>query len=182
MLDMETIRLIDIVSIELRKALELPISRSENDEFQQVQFDELSYKIQKHFDYIEIKNNYHSDRSYVVRTNKSSEKDAFLISVGLDMVTEKRIDCLMHEMAHILMHKEDIQFEKPKWKNAEPWEQEDEANCLSRAFLMPKEYFMYALIKYSSNDGSVDIEKMSSYFKVQERLVIERGRDLFVWD
>ena len=182
MLDMETIRLIDIISIELRKILELPISRSESDELHQVQFDELSEKIQKSFNYITIQNNYHSNRSYVVRTSRSSEKETFLISVGLDMISEKRIDCLMHELAHILMHKEDIQYKEPKWKNAEPWEQEDEANCLSRAFLMPKDYFMYALIKYSSNDGSVDIEKISSYFKVQERLVIERGRDLFVWD
>lgn len=178
---METIRLIEVISIELRKTLDLPTNREQIEEFHQVQFDELCEKIQKNFKNIKIKNNYHSDRSYVVRIYEDNV-DRFLISIGLEMVSEKRIDCLMHELAHVLMHKDDIKFDKVKWKNSEPWEQEDEANCLSRAFLMPKEYFMYALIKYSSNDGSVDIEKISSYFNVQEKLVIERGRDLFVWD
>lgn len=180
MLDIDIIRQIDDISIELRKVLELPISRYECKDFKQISFDELSQKIQDKMKNIQIKDDYHSNRSYVVRAEEN--KDNFIISVGLEMTSSKRIDCLMHELAHILIHNEYIEACRPKWKNAEPWDQEDEANCLSRAFLMPKDYFMYALVKFSRNDGLVDIEKISSYFEVQDRLVIERGRDLLIWN
>lgn len=180
MLDMDIIRQIDDISIELRKVLELPISRYDCQEFKQISFGELTRKIQEKMKNIQIMDDYHSCRSYVVRSE--DHKDRFIISVGLEMTPSKRIDCLMHELAHVLIHSEYIEVNKPKWKNAEPWDQEDEANCLSRAFLMPKDYFMYALVKFSRNDGSVDIEKISSYFEVQDRLVIERGRDLLIWN
>lgn len=180
MLDMDIIRQIDEISIELRKVLGLPINRQQAENFEQISFDVLSQKIQEKMKHIEIRNDYHSNRSYVVR--KSNDSEEFIISVGLDMVSSKRIDCLMHELAHILIHKDYIKVDNPKWKNAEPWDQEDEANCLSRAFLMPKDYFMYALVKFSKNDGSVDIDKISAYFEVQDRLVIERGRDLLIWN
>lgn len=181
MLDIELIRQIDGIAVELRKILNLPISRSESEEFLQTNFEELSGKIQESFSNIKIIDNYHSDRSYILRKVEASQ-EIFEISVGLDMVSEKRIDCLMHELAHFLMHNGEIRYDVPKWKNAEPWEQEDEANCFSRAFLMPKDYFLLALVKFSRNDGTVDIEQMASYFEVQENLIIERGRDLFVWN
>lgn len=183
MLDIETIRLIDAISIEVRKVFDLPTTRSDADEFNQVNYDQLSDLIQQSFEEITIINNYHSDRSYVLKKKSlTDKKDIFEISVGLDMTSQKRIDCLMHELAHVLMHSDDMAYDTPRWKNSEPWEQEDEANCFSRSFLMPKDYFMFALIKFSRNDGTVDIEKIASYFGVQERLIIERGRDLFVWN
>ncbi len=186
MLNIELIRQIDDISIELRKILRLPTELIEFDKFQPVEYDDLSKKIMDEFQDLNIVDDISSDYSYMVKlkdTVKVDDRDIeFEIHIGTEMSAEDRVDSLMHEMAHYVLHADNLKPATPLGKYKGSPVQEKEANCLSRAFLIPRPYFLKALTIYSRNDGSVDIKEMAIYFRVQESLIIERGRDLMIWN
>ena len=186
MLNIELIHQIDDISIELRKILKLPTELVEFDNFSPITYDDLSQKIMNEFQGINIVDDVSSDYSYMIKLNDEIEiqnrKVKFIIHIGTEMSAEDRLESLMHEMAHYILHSDNLKPATPIGKYRGSPVQEKEANCLSRAFLIPRPYFLKALTIYSRNDGSVDIREMASYFKVQESLIIERGRDLMIWN
>lgn len=186
MLNIELIRQIDDISIELRKILRLPTDVIEFDKFQPVAYEDLSRKIMEEFQSVNIVNDISLDYSYMVKLKEkvkvADREIKFEIHIGTEMSAEDRLESLMHEMGHYILHSDNLKPATPLGKYKGSPVQEKEANCLSRAFLIPRAYFLKALTIYSRNDGSVDIKDMAQYFKVQESLIIERGRDLMIWN
>ncbi len=186
MLSIELIQQIDDISLELRRILELPVVLEDFHSFHQVTFEELSQKIMNNFSHINIIADIQSDDSYMIKFDNAIEQNGreiqFEIHIGTEMPTEVRVDSLMHEMAHYVLHKKNLEPLKPIGKYKGSPIQENEANCLARAFLIPSTFFFKALTMFSRNDGSVALNKMAEYFQVQESLVIERGRDLMIWN
>ena len=185
MLNIELIRQIDDISIELRKILNLPTELTEFEQFQPIEYNDLSKKIMNEFRKLYIIDDISSDFSYMIKLNEivnvNNRDIEFEIHIGTEMSSEDRVESLMHEMAHYILHAENLKPLTPLGKYKGSLVQEKEANCLSRAFLIPRPYFLKALTIFSRNDGSVDIKEMACYFKVQESLIIERGRDLIIW-
>lgn len=177
MLDIELIRQIDDISLELRRILGLPVTADQFDEFEPILYNDLVEKIQAVFSNVRVVCDAQSTTSYMLKID-----DIVEIHVGTDMPYEDRIDSLMHEMAHFVLHAENIKPNVPVGKYTGTVTQETEANCFSRAFLVPQTFFIKALTLCSRNDGSVAIRKLADYFKVQESLIIERGRDLMIWN
>lgn len=186
MLNIELIHQIDEISIELRKILDLPTELRDFDNFQQIAYDELSKRIEGEFQSLGIVDEVSLDYSYMIKLDKKTivkgREVGYVIHIGTEMSATDRLESLMHEMAHYILHSDNLQPSTPLGKYKGSPVQEKEANCLSRAFLIPRPYFLKALTIHSRNDGSVDIKEMASYFRVQESLIIERGRDLMIWN
>ena len=186
MLDIKLIQRIEDISIELRNILGLPIALNNFNEFHQITFGELSKKIMDEFTEIAIVDNIDLDYSYMKKLKEIQKIDdrniQYIIYIGTEMSAEVRIDSLMHEMAHFVLHAENLEPSESIGRYKGSPVQENEANCLSRAFLIPRTFFVRALTMFSRNDGSVKIDEMANYFCVQESLVIERGRDLRIWN
>lgn len=186
MLNLKLIKQIDEIAIELRRLLELPFEIHEFETFRQVTFGELAKKIMHEFQTINIIDDMRSDFSYMIKLKNSDSASGqnfeFEIHIGTEMSAEERIDSLMHEMAHFVLHADNLEPAIPIGRYKGSPIQEKEANCLSRAFLIPRVFFIKALTMFSRNDGSVDVKEMANYFKVQESLIIERGRDLMIWN
>lgn len=172
---------IERLATKLRVAFDLPTERQCFKGFEQISFDDLSNNISEAFPYIKIVNE-NADGSYMVKhINSDSTADTFKIYISKDATEEQKLDLLMHEFAHVFFHKNSIPYNTPLGKNQGNWEQELEADYFARAFLLPEEFFIKALSIYSRNDGTVDLEQFSKFFKVQKRLIVERGRDLKIW-
>lgn len=176
MLTVEIIRQIEQISLKLRRLLELPLVINENTIFRQVSYDDLAKRISQQFSKIDIIGDEDLENSYIKRNN-----DRFEIHIGDKLNPKDRIDYLMHEMAHFILHEENLTACCSLGKYSGTVSQESEANCFSRTFLIPRDFFVRALTKFSRNDGSVKIEEMANYFEVKESLIIERGRDLMIW-
>ena len=169
------------LSIKLRTALGLITEKEKYSDFEQVSYEELSKYITEAFSYISIKDEIVDD-TYVIKCSNTGDdtavKDHFEIYIDK---SKKDIELLIHEVAHVLFHRHNMPYNVPIGKNVGTWEQELEANYFARAFLIPKDYFIKALSVFSRNDGTVDLENFSKRFKVQQKLIVERGIDLKIW-
>lgn len=174
MLDIRLINEINEYSEDLRDLL----CPSDQSDFSPVSYDFLSEKIGVYFSSILITNLEESEASF----SEKVAPDRYRISIGLSLSEEDKIECLMHEMAHIILHSKNMQIGKPIGRYTGTVLEEKEADCFSRAFLIPQDAFIKALAKYSRNDGSVIIDQLAKFFKVNASLIIERGRDLMAWN
>ncbi len=168
------------LSLKLRTAFGLLIDKEKYSDFEQVSYGQLYKYVKEAFPYIDI-NDSVADDTYVIKykdNENNSSRDYFEIYIDK---SKKDVELLIHEVAHVLFHRQDIPYNTPIGKNSGTWEQECEANYFSRAFLIPKDYFIKALSVFSRNDGTVDLEGFSKRFEVQQKLIVERGRDLKIW-
>ena len=55
------------------------------------------------------------------------------------------------------------------------------SSYLSRVTILPNDIYKEHLIKYSTNDGYLDIYGMAKKLKVKDSLVVKRGNDLGIW-
>ena len=177
-MNIDLIHDIERLATKLRVVFELPTEKEKFDGFQQITFETLSENIHDAFPYIFVNDN--AEDSYMVKRRENKE-DVFYIYISQGAAEEQKLDLLLHELAHAFFHRNSIPYDMPIGKNRGSWEQELEANYFARAFLLPEDFFIKALSIYSRNDGTVDLEKFSEFFKVQKRLIVERGRDLKIW-
>lgn len=167
---------------QLRKGLGLLVDNEKYAEFEQITYEQLSEKIKEAFPYITIIDNKVSD-TYMIKCNKNESclnpvDDYFEIYVDKNA---QNIDLLMHEVSHVFFHKREIPYNSPIGKDSGTWEQEQEANYFTRAFLIPENYFIKALSIFSRNDGTVNLDDFAVRFKVPRKMIVERGRDLKIW-
>lgn len=174
MLDIKLVHEINVYASDLRKLFHL----SDQDDFKPVSYCTLSKKIKDYFPFISINSSSDSKASF----SEKKGKNTYQITIESSLSEEDKIECLMHEMAHIILHSENMQIGKPIGRYTGTIMEEKEADCFSRAFLIPQEVFIKALAKNSRNDGSVIIEELAKFFNVNESLIIERGRDLMIWN
>ncbi len=92
---------------------------------------------------------------------------------------------LLHEFAHVYMifmeNDGVIKDEKIEWDTPALTETELSATYFARAFLMPKNEFIRSVLENSFNN-LCKFESVAEIFKVRIQAVIDRGRDLMLWE
>ena len=179
-MNLDLILKLESLSKKLRKAFGLVIDKDNFSDFKQISFEELSACIQEAFPQIKIQDTIVDD-TYMIKCYDDAGIDGSQNDFFEIYLKKQNIELLMHEVAHILFHNQDVPYNVPIGMNLGTWEQEIEANYFSRAFLIPEEYFIKALSLFSRNDGTVDLDNFANRFNVQNRMIVERGRDLKIW-
>lgn len=187
-MNLEFYKKIDELASKLRTALGFEVNVGDYNNFVQVDYLILSESIKYAFG-VEILDEDIND-TYVMRNQidenreeTSANKKRFTIYIDKKYITNNvvRVELLIHELAHILLHENEIPYGTAIGKDTGTWEQEQEANFFVRAFLIPENLFIKALGEYSRNDGTVNLEGFSKKFGVNQQLIVERGHDLRIW-
>ena len=117
------------------------------------------------------------------------DQDFFKIVVDSTKPILRQRFSIAHEIGHLLLH---LNYGNENvWRNIKEADsrifrfghdaQELEANEFAAELLMPKEIFKKMVKKYSNN-GYVDLEKLSRYFRTSVNAVKYRGHNLKLWD
>lgn len=56
---------------------------------------------------------------------------------------------------------------------------DENTDYLTKAFILPEKQFLKEMVKFSTNDGFVNVEGMQEKLKVKN--IVARGRDLKIW-
>jgi len=105
--------------------------------------------------------------------------------------TDKEKFAIAHELGHLFMHMGFV-FDKEKWKEFSPEQTysigfgeytflEAESDTFALALFMPRKRFMQVALKCSNGDG-YSISEIADEFNVNRQWVVDRGRDLGLWD
>lgn len=124
--------------------------------------------IKKEYNESEIKGN-----SYFVKTQK--EKDFEIGCLRFNIIDAS------HELGHLFLDFETVEFDKVLWANGAQIESEYIVDTFSRAFVMPRERFMKIVSLYSYRN-KCEIEKVAEAFGVPYISAYIRGKELHLWD
>ena len=106
-------------------------------------------------------------------------------SYGNSEETLKVKEKLLHEFAHVYMifmeNDGIIKESKIEWDTPALTEDELSATYFARAFLMPKNEFIKSVLENSFNN-LCNFENVAEIFNVRIQAVIDRGRDLTLWE
>lgn len=106
-------------------------------------------------------------------------------SHGNSEETLKAKEKLLHEFAHVYMIFMEnggvIKEPKIEWDTPALTEDELSATYFARAFLMPKNEFIRFVLENSFNN-LCNFESVAEIFNVRIQAVIDRGRDLTLWE
>ena len=86
-----------------------------------------------------------------------------------------------HELGHLFLDFETVEFDKVLWANGAQIESEYIVDTFSRAFVMPRERFMKIVSLYSYRN-KCEIEKVAEAFGVPYISAYIRGKELHLWD
>ena len=170
-------------AIEFRQIMELPVARNEFDTFNPISFADLSKSIVQIYPNIKIYDENTAD-AYMIKFDESGSSDGtndrFEIYIG-KFDEQRKLSALVHELAHVFFHRNQIPYNTPIGSGMGTWKQELEANYFSRAFLVPEQLFRKALSIFSRNDGTVDLDGFANHFMVSKNVIVSRGNDLKIW-
>ena len=120
--------------------------------------------------------------------------ESFKITLNSNHPPNRKNFTLAHELGHLFLHM-GFMIDSEKWESIKEYidspyyrigysEEEYDANHFAGALLMPKVEYMKFVREHKNDDNTMDISKVSDYFKVSDDAALTRGKWLgvFRWD
>ena len=160
-------------SIKIRKILEIESERIININ----DLDDLIVKINNTFSFIKI------EEGYDMLLELTNNGKNYIINYDKKATLEERFEFIIKAFCHsLLFDKKNLNYYELQNGYYVPDYKiycDENTNYLTKALMISKKQFLHELVKFSTNDGHVDIVSMQKTLK--NKNLYSRGRDLKLW-